>query len=39
MKDQRGFESAVAEKESAVELRQAAAIFGMLNIGHNLISG
>ena len=39
MKDQRRFESAVGKKESAVELRQAAAIFGVLNICHDPISG
>jgi hypothetical protein len=39
MKDERRFEAAIGEKESAVELRQAAAIFAVLNIGHDPISG
>ena len=39
MKDERRFEAAIGEEKSAVELRQAAAIFGVLNIGHDPISG
>ena len=34
--DQRGLESAVGEEQTAIELRQAVAVFGAVNFSHGL---